>query len=351
MATHAAHGEAAAIGRLVHDFCWCYAPTHLTSSEHTLRGYRSALELYLRYLDTVGVTPATLSASDFCRERIESFLAWLSDERGNSPRTCNVRLSAIRVFCRYASRHDATMVHLEAESLAVPNRKAPKTKVKGLSREAVRALAFAPDPATRQGARDRAIIVTLYATACRVSELTQLRVRDLFLDAGDPHVFIRGKGGKVRVAYLPEKAVGHLRSHVASSLGKDPSPDAFVFWSREHPAGESPITTDAVTKMLQRHARSAHASCPDLPVNVTPHRIRHARATHWLEDGMSIAQVSMLLGHSNIQVTMDYLDISVDAKSEAMRCVPGVPDASESRWKGPEAASLLALCGLTPANP
>jgi site-specific recombinase XerD len=127
MATHAAHGEAAAIGRLVHDFCWCYAPTHLTSSEHTLRGYRSALELYLRYLDTVGVTPATLSASDFCRERIESFLAWLSDERGNSPRTCNVRLSAIRVFCRYASRHDATMVHLEAESLAVPNRKAPKT--------------------------------------------------------------------------------------------------------------------------------------------------------------------------------------------------------------------------------
>ena len=66
---------------------------------------------------------------------------------------------------------------------------------------------------------------------------------------------------------------------------------------------------------------------------------------------MSIAQVSMLLGHSNIQVTMDYLDISVDAKSKAMRCVPGVPDASESRWKGPEAASLLALCGLTPANP
>ena len=340
--------EAAMIGSLVHDFCWHYAPSHLTGSEHTLRGYRTALELYLTYLESVGVTSENLSADDLCRKRIEGWLEWLADERGNSPQTCNARLSSLRAFCKYASGHEVTLAHVYAEAKSVPNRKAPKTKVKSLTREAVLALTSAPDASEAQGRRDRALLSALYATACRISELLGLRVRDLHLGADEPFVAVTCKGGSAREVFVPERAAEHVRRHVEETLGPDPSPDAFVFWSRERgEAGDGPLTPGAVTKMMQRHAREVHGNCPDLPTDVTPHRLRHARATHWLDEGLSVAQVSKLLGHSNIQTTMDYLDISVDAKAKAMSHVPGVPEEQrEPLWKRQGAMSLLELCGF-----
>lgn len=71
--------------------------------------------------------------------------------------------------------------------------------------------------------------------------------------------------------------------------------------------------------------------------------LRHARATHWLEQGVALAQVSLLLGHASIETTMAYLDITVDAEAEAMQSLAGVPEPK--RWKGNEAA-ILAFCGL-----
>ena len=76
-----AGGEGAAIARHVHDFLCSYAPAHLTSSGHTLRGYRTALSLYMEWLEGLGVTPPALAADDFSQPRVEAWLRWLSDER------------------------------------------------------------------------------------------------------------------------------------------------------------------------------------------------------------------------------------------------------------------------------
>ena len=110
----------AAIARHVHDFLCSYAPAHLTSSEHTLRGYRTTLSLYVGWLSSRGVTPEGLSASDFCARAIEDWLSWLAGERGNSPQTCNVRLAHMRTFLRYASSHDVSLCHLAPEAASVP---------------------------------------------------------------------------------------------------------------------------------------------------------------------------------------------------------------------------------------
>lgn len=337
--------EAAALCRAIHDFCWDWAPNQLTSSANTLRSHRTAVELYLLFLESEGVTPSGLTAADLCAPRIESFLRWLERSRGCKPQTCNVRLASIRALCRYVSRTSASFAHLEVEAASVGKREAPKAKVRGLTRDAVSALSHAPGASTAQGRRDTALIVTLYATACRVGELLALRVRDLTLGGSSPHAEVTGKGGKPRVVHLPDKAVAHLRAHLGETLGDSPDGDAYVFWSPRHRPGERPLTADSVTKMLQRHARAAHASCPDLPEDVTPHRLRHARATHWLDDGMSVAQVSLLLGHASIKTTMDYLDITMDAKADALKVVTGVPEPV-AKWKGHGAASLLATCGF-----
>lgn len=341
--------EAATVGRVIHDFLWHYAPTYVTRSENTLRGYRLALRLYLEYLASVGVTPETLCADDLCRKRIEGYLEWLETERGNEPQTRALRLSAIRRLCRYAAGHEASLAHVAAEAAAVEKPTAPRTKVRAITKEAVAALMSAPDLGTRQGRKDAALIATTYATAGRVSEVLGIRVRDLHLDAEKPYAEVTGKGGGGRVVYIEARAARHLRRHVAETLGERPSPDAYVFWSREHGRpGERPLSPAAVTKTLQKYAKVAHGSCPDLPERLTPHILRHARASHWLDEGMGLAQISLLLGHKSVETTMRYLDISMSKLAEAMSRVPGLPEAPEEPlYKSDKAASLLETCGFT----
>ncbi len=340
----AAAGEAHALAKHVHDFVWDWVPNHLTPSEHTAKSYRIAMSLYVEWLAGLGVTPSSLSASDFGTESIEGWLDWLSGERGNSPRTCNVRLAVLRTFCRYVSRRDATFAHLETGAASVPARKVAKRKVEGMSEAAVSALVRAPDTSTRGGRRDVALIVALYATACRIGELLAMRTSQLRLDVDHPHARVVGKGGKARVAYLPERAVGHLRAYLEEFHRSIPDGNAYLFYSRNRPAGTAQLSRDAAAKMLRKHAALAHLSCKEVPTDITPHRLRHARATHWLEHGMRIEQVSMLLGHASIQVTMDYLDITIGMQADAIAGVGAGPETK--RWKGRE-STLSAFCGLS----
>ena len=172
-----------------------------------------------------------------------------------------------------------------------------------------------------------------------------MRVSQLRLGDKSPHALVRGKGGRVRVVYVPRRCVDHLLAYMGEFHGDTPDPDAYLFWSRNHPAGTHPLSRDAVANMLRKHAAAARETCPEVPESVTPHTFRHARASHWLERGMGVAQISLLLGHASIQTTMDYLDVTVDAKAEAIQGVSAAPGA-EKRWKGSE-SSLLSYCGLS----
>ena len=343
MAAKGSSPEGAALARHIHDFVWGYVPSQLTPSAHTQRSYMAGLSSFVGWLGSTGTTPMTLSAADFGAEPVEKWLDWLATERGNSPQTCNVRLAAVRAFARYVSRRDATFAHLEAEAASVPQRKAPKRKVEGMSEDAVRAMAHAPDQETRCGRRDAALIAVLYATACRIGELLTMTVSQLHLDDAHPHAVVVGKGNKARCVYLPGRAVDHVRAYLGEFHGDDPDPGAYVFFSRNHPPGTHPLSRDAVAKMLRKHAVTAHATCVDVPLDVTPHRFRHARATHWLERGMRLAQISLLLGHASIEITMAYLDVTVDAEAEAMQSIAGIGEPK--RWKGSE-STILAFCGL-----
>ena len=333
----------AAIARHVHDFLCSYAPAHLTSSEHTLRGYRTALSLYMEWLEGLGVTPPALAADDFSQPRIEAWLAWLADERGCSPQTCNVRLSSLRVFLTYVSRHDVSLAHLEGEAARVPKRKAPRRHVEGLTRDAVRALLAQPDQSTRVGRRDLALMVLLYATGARIGEVLGMRCSQLDLDGPSPHALVTGKGNKQRVLHLPEKAVAHMRAYMPGHHGGRPDPESYVFFSRNGGPGV-PLSQDAVAKMLRKHAASARGTCPEVPADLHAHQFRHARASHWLEDGMNVVQVSFLLGHASVTTTMAYLDVTLDSKAAAMDSV-GTP-AQEKRWKG-KGSTLRKFCGLS----
>lgn len=216
--------------------------------------------------------------------------------------------------------------------------------VRALGKEAVTALLAEPDTSTRIGRRDATFLTLVYTTACRLDEARTLAAGRVHLDGPKPYVTVRGKGGKVRSAYLLPKAAAMLRAYMREVLGDEPDPSALLFPS---PSTGGPLTERAWDKRIKRHARAAHEKCPAVPVDAAFHMLRHSKATHWVEDNdLNIVEVQHLLGHSQLETTMVYVDVSGPQRLDALETLEGESDAGlGKKWKG-EDGGLLGFCGV-----
>lgn len=335
--------EAVMIARHVNAFLNQYAASHDTRSENTLKSYGISMSLYLGFLETEKkVTPGRLCGDCFSVQCIEDWLAWLKAVRGCSPETCNVRLGSLRAFLKYLGKRDASLLHLANAASQIDRRKTFRKKVCGISKPAMAALLRMPDLSARTGRRDMALLVLMYGTAARIDEVLSLKVGSLQLDAIKPCANIIGKGGKIRTLYLLPRAVEHVRAYMREFHGDTPDFDAYLFYSR---CGGGKMTQPAIDKRIKAYAAIAHNSCPDVPLTLHAHQIRHAKASHWLEDGMNIVQISFLLGHEQLDTTMKYLDITSEQEAKALATLEDESSKSMSKkWKTPD-GSLTAFCG------
>lgn len=339
--------ESIIIARHINTFLNDYMPSQKTKSEYTLKSYNEALSLYIGFLETKGVNNANLCGECFSSESIESWLVWLCDKRGNSPETCNTRLASLRTFVKYLAKQDVRYLYLAQNASQIDRRKTTAPRVVGMSKQAVRALLSAPLATTKAGRRDIALMITMYSTATRLNEILSLRVKQLHLDAIKPHITVIGKGDKIRTLYLLPKTVAHLRAYLADAHGENPAPNSYVFYSRNKgPRGQ--MCQNAVNKQLKKHAIKAKAQCPEIPEDIHAHQLRHAKASHWLEDGMNIVQISFLLGHAQLQTTMIYLDVTTEQEAQALATLEDDHDKSApKKWKS-AGKSLANLCGVRP---
>jgi len=340
--------EAVAIARHIFDFLNIYAPIHKTGSKHTLRSYQTALTLYIGFLETKkGITSSVFSSQCFERPIIEEWLRWLALHRQCSPETCNVRLSSLRTFLEYLGSRDIRYLSIASNASRIPLRKTQKKKVQGLSRNAVKALMAAPNTKRKSDRRDLVFLIILYATAARIDEILSMKVGQLHLDPNRPAATVIGKGDKIRTLYLPVKAFAHLKKYLDEVHGKAPDPEAYVFFSRNvGPKGM--LSQAAISKLLKKHALTAHKSCPEVPLNLHAHQLRHAKASHWLEDGINLVQISFLLGHEKLQTTMIYLEITKEQEINALATLEDDNDAEvKPKWKRND-GTLSEFCGLEP---
>ncbi len=338
--------ESIQIAGYISGFLGSYVLSQKTDSMNTLKSYEDALVLYLSFLeDEKKVRCDSLSADCFRHTVIEEWLVWLRESRGCSPESCNNRLASLRTFLRYLGSREAAYLHFYLEAAQIPRRKCQKKKVEGLTREAVKALMYAPDPLSRTGRRDMAFIILLYSTAARLDEILSMKNSQLHLSDDKPYAVIIGKGSKIRTLYLLPKAVAHLKRYLAEFHGEAPDPEAYVFYSRNI-GSHGKMTQPAISKMLRKYAKAAHEVCMDVPLGLHAHQFRHAKASHWLEDGMNIIQISFLLGHEQLQTTMVYLDITADEKAKALATLENEKDKKVSaKWKNPD-GSLVDFCGI-----
>lgn len=337
--------DAAELAKYISEFLDEYARLYLTNSAHTLKSYRLAITLYLEYLEgTEEVHFKDFSKKCFEKPMIEGWIRWLKDTRNASNSTVNVRLGSMRKFIKYLAERKPTYRYLYTEVAAVRLLKTEKHKINGLTKEAVSAVLGAIDTSTKSGLFYYTLIVFLYGTAARLDEALSLRIEHLYLNDEHPHAIIIGKGAKSRTLYLMKEAVACLNKY-KTVFYKSESTEGYFFYSRNG-GKEVKLSQTAVQKALRKYAVAANKTCKDVPLGLHAHQFRHARATHWLDEGINVVQISHLLGHEGLDVTMRYLDISIEMETKALESIQSEEDkAIVPKWKNAD-GSLKAACGL-----
>jgi len=338
--------ESVMIARHINAFLNDYVPSQKSHSSHTLKSYQYALALYIGFLKTEKkISAESLCGECFGRTIIEQWLQYLTEQRGCSPETCNNRLASLRAFLKYLGSREILLLYFYQDATRIPRKKQVRKKVKGMSKKAVQALLSVPDLSTKAGRRDLALMIIIYSTAARIDEILSLKTEQLHLDAEKPNATIIGKGSKIRTLYLLPKAVSHLKKYLKEFHGDTPDPKAYVFYSR-NTGLYGKMSQTAVNKQLKKYAGAAHEICNEVPLDIHAHQLRHAKASHWLEDGMNIVQISFLLGHEQLQTTMVYLDITLEQELKALQTLEDENDKKVSKkWKNIK-GGLAEFCGV-----
>jgi integrase/recombinase XerC len=271
------------------------------SPANTVRAYETDLDDFTTWLALEsGSTPEPGSVD---RLTIRSYLASLH-ARTLSRQTIARRLSALRTFCRWLLR-EGRITTDPTEGLAAVRRE--KRLPRHLPVEEVAAVLEAPDPGRPLGLRDRAVLETLYATGCRVAELTALDRQDLSLREG--LVRLLGKGRKERIVPVGSKAREALRAYLGVRgrlRARRPHRDedsAALFVN--HRGGR--LTDRSVRRILDSALRKTAASR-----RISPHGLRHSFATHLLDAGADLRAIQELLGHASLGTTQRYTHVSLE---------------------------------------
>jgi integrase/recombinase XerC len=264
------------------------------ASAHTLRNYAIDLVHLKNFL--TGSEDYPIEAID--RKTIRNFLAQQTALKQNKKSIAR-RLSTIRSFFKYAIKNELIKVN-PVEVLESP--KLEKKIPSPLTYEQVQRLFALPDTATYLGFRDRTILELFYSSGLRISELVALD--KAHIDLQSFLIKLKGKGKKERIVPITRNAAHWIKSYLEHTERQETNTEA-VFLNKHG--------TRLSVRSIDRHFKD-YLKQSGLAGNATPHTIRHTIATHWLEKGMDLKTIQMLLGHSSLTATTIYTKVSNELK-------------------------------------
>jgi len=257
-------------------------------ARHTLESYGRDLARLERWSTKSGKTVVELTRAD-----LRKWIAQLSRD-GLAPTSVARAVSAARGLFRFLML-DGHIKRHPTEDLDTPQRFAYLPQF--LTEEEINQLFSAPDIATEEGVRDRALLEVMYAAGLRVSELITLKQADVDVHAG--LVVCHGKGSKERRVPIGKSAIHWVQQYSAikAGYGRPTAPNMFVNRGK-------PLTRQFAWAMIKRYAATAGVK------DISPHTLRHSFATHLLQHGADSRSVQALLGHSDISTTQIYTHIT-----------------------------------------
>jgi len=318
------------LAALLTEFLAEYLTGQRNLSPHTLKSYRDAFALLLRYCEQAhGLPPEKLTLARIDVPVILGFLDHLEKERHSSTRTRNQRLAAIHSFCRFAQTRLPERMLSFQKILAIPFKRTTRPVAVHFSSEAMREILSRPDPATPNGRRNMALLSLMYDTGSRVQEMIDLRVEDVRL-AHPAHVRITGKGRKSRlVPLLPATAAlmeQYLQETGLNEAGQSSHP--LFFNSRR-----GKLSRSGVRHIVNKYAAPPKNDTMPWPETVTPHTFRHSKAMHLLQAGNPLPVIQAILGHADIKSTGIYAHADIEMKRAALEKTPShIPAAPAHSW-------------------
>lgn len=310
-------------------------------SEHTISSYRDSLNCFIDYLEQVmKISRTKVTFDNFDKETLKGFQSWMIIEKQLAPKTCNLRMTAIRSFLEYASQEHLWLTETYMNACTIVNVIVPNRAIEYFEPNEMKALLAAPSDDTKTDRRNKMILIFLYDTAARVSEARSVKLCDLHLDTEVPYVTLLGKGRKYRNIPLMNKTVLHLKKYLNEFHSTDMKSDDPLFYSRSHGQIHH-LSSDTFEKMIKRYANQCREQGQSMPKNVHCHMIRKTRAMDLYREGVSLAHIQQILGHENISTTSGFYAFAIlDVIAEALEAAN--PDEGEKKWEDPEI--LEALC-------
>jgi site-specific recombinase XerD len=283
-------------------------------SRHTQASYALTFQLLFEFAaKRLKMSPSGLTLEQIDARLVSVFLEHLEDVRKNAAVTRNVRLAAIKSFFRFLEYRQPAALEQIRRVLAIPFKKTDRRLVPYLLREELQAVLDAPDPKTREGIRDRAMMHLAVCAGLRVSELTGLKIEDIDLPSMSIRVF--GKGRRERTLPLWKTTAAALRAWLVVR-GRPVTPELFV-----NARGE-PLSRWGFAYLLKQHVATAAREQPGLAKKrVSPHVLRHTCAMIILQATQDIRKVSLWLGHATLTTTEVYTRGDPTEKLDAMEAI------------------------------
>jgi site-specific recombinase XerD len=292
-----------------------HLPHERKASPHTCVTYAYSFQLLVCFAACrLNVKPCQLEIEQLDAPLVLDFLRHIESARHNSPRTRNSRLAAVNSFFRFLEYRLPSCLDQSRRIHAIPMKKTDEALIGYLTREEMQALLNTPDPRTKFGIRDRAMLQLAFAAGLRVSELISLRLDHLDGQACSS-IHVMGKGRRERVLPLWKDTAAALRAWIAIRP-RDGCPELFP-----NAAGRA-MTRAGVEYVLAKHVAVAAKKQPSIAgKRVTPHVLRHTCAMHTLQATRDVRKVSLWLGHASLQSTEIYLRADPTEKLEALTAV------------------------------
>ncbi len=282
------------------------------ASAHTIASYRDTFELLLRYAERqTGRTASALTLADLDAPLVFAFLDHLEHERGNTPRTRNLRLTAIRSFMRHASLRDPAALPIAQRVLAICPKRFDRPALDFLSRAEKRCSTHLTPPAGAATA----------TPSCSPSSTTAAPASPSSSACASPTCSSTAAPRSTSTARDASSASSRSGRSTATKLRTwlrqiDQSPEAPVFPNR---AGK-PLTRSGVEQRLRVAVAKASARCPSLAARrISPHTLRHTTAMHLLQSGVDITVIALWLGHEDTAPPHLYIEADLAMKETALR--------------------------------
>lgn len=338
--------------KMIKNFLTSYLPVVKKKSQHTVRAYQDALNLYLSFLnEEYHISLREVTVSDFCQAKIVAFLEWLKNARNNEATTINQRLSHIKGFCKYLKKNDVLSFVSYEEICDISEVKDARVpEFIWLSNEEVKLILTQPDTSKKTGIRDRFFLALLYESGCRDDEILHLRVRDFVINKeGEPDVHIFGKGDKHRCTPISRNIMPYFEDYCRlyhPDIGT--KQDDLMFYTIRNGI-KAQMSQDNVQRFMRTYEEKAKAIKPDIP-HLHPHLWRRTRAMHLYIAGVPLPLISEWLGHSNEETTRIYARATDEMKRQAQRKLNEAENAvfkEDIAFKyADDEDALKKLCGL-----